>query len=180
MGIGKYAIAGATIGVLGTGVSRLFDSKKGSLTNRKECAMEHIKNDFNFMAKAGTVIGGSALAVNLAPKTTSKILGTVGKGIRKVVEFIGKKAKSPKVANMVNYMAKHPVRAGAAGLALAGGLYLFNSLFKNVMETGKIDQKYDDAAKIESQTKNIVLQNKISSPDDVKDFYNNGGKGLFC
>ena len=48
---------------------------------------------------------------------------------------------------------------------------------KHTYKAGQIDQKYTDAAKIESQTKNIILeQKKLYAADDGQ---TKGRKGLY-
>ena len=55
-------------------------------------------------------------------------------------------------------MLKNPTKAGVVGLSIAAGFYAIDTLMTWANKKGKIDQKYEDAAKIESQTKNIVLE----------------------
>ena len=52
---------------------------------------------------------------------------------------------------------KNPAKYGAAGVIAAAGLYMLDKLFNYANKQGRIDQKYEDAAKIESSTKNVVL-----------------------
>ena len=159
-------------------LSTLADTKKGSLTNRSQAAKEHFKNDLKTglaiavpVAATGVVVGTGKAGI-LATKTGSvmaKVYKYVGKALNKLgATKLLHKSKlgkfSTKVANLAkdvaNTISKNPKKYGAIGLAVAGALYLTKVLTKYSNKAGRIDQKYEDAAKIESQTKNVVLTEK--------------------
>lgn len=156
----KIAAVGASA-IAAHGAATLFDKNKGSLTNRYENAKEHLKNDLIFGANAGAVvIAAKALKTTKAGKMVAtgagKLVGMVLNGASKLINkcssSLGKK------------ILKNPTKAGVIGIAAAlylNGLYAF---YKFANNKGKIDQKYEDAAKIETTTKNVVLDdNKNSS-----------------
>ncbi len=157
-------------------LSTLADSKKGSLTNRHQAAKEHFKNDLVL----GTTIGIPAVAAGVVAATgkagvvatksgsvlsktysyLSKALATLGK--TKIGKFLKLDGAANCFKNIASEIGKNPKKYGAIGLAVFGGLYLINRTAKYCNKAGRIDQKYEDAAKIESQTKNVVLEEKIA------------------
>jgi hypothetical protein len=145
-------------------VQTLLDSKKGSLTNRVDCAKEHAKNDIKAGAQIGLPIA-AVTAVGVAKPDILKILATkTGTLASKVSAKLGGwLAKySPKASNAFNksatFLSKNAYKAGALGLITAGTVYVLNKMLNHAEQKGKIDQKYEDAAAIECHTKNIVLQ----------------------
>ena len=133
------------------GVAPYFDSTKGSLTNRYQCSKEHIKNDLVTTAKSTLTLtaGGAAAVGTLASKNT--ILGA------KAFTKVGKLLQKIGVANLTNVAkaGKYGI-LGLIGAATVGTLsYLIS---KNIYKKGQIDQKYTDSAKIESTTKNVILE----------------------
>lgn len=158
------ALSGAATVVGGKAVTTLFDKDKGSMTNRVECAKEHLKNDANLVAKLG-LTGGLGYVISKNPKIFKPVVTTLGKGLMSIPKAILKLLKSPKATSLAEKLAKlNPTKVGIGGLVVAGGVYVAKALYKNILNKGKIEQKYDDAAKIESQTKNIVLDDKV---DDI-------------
>lgn len=121
----------------------MVDKTKGSLTNRAECAKEHFVNNFSTSLKASALTAGTVGTAVLAPKFATKVATKTG----------GLLAKLPFLKNVI----KNPTKAGKIGILAAVGLGLYNILAKGIYKAGQIDQKYTDAAAIESQTKNIVL-----------------------
>ena len=139
-------------------VTTMLDKNKGSMTNRFECAKEHAKNDMKmgFNLAVPMAVAGGAAYVKYA-KPASKAAQVLTKGVAYLGKGLGKLTN--KIApNFAEKVMKNPAKFGAAGLAVAGGLYVVNRLMNWSNKKGKIDQKYEDAAKIESQTKNIVLE----------------------
>lgn len=122
----------------------MVDKSKGSFTNRAECAKEHFKNNLAMNTKVAVLAGGSVLAVAAKPKLVTKVATKIGELLAKVPLF--KKVIS------------NPTKAGKIGLVAAVGLSLLHVIQKHTYKAGQIDQKYTDAAKIESQTKNIILE----------------------
>jgi len=128
----------------------LLDRTKGSMTNRYECSKEHLKNNLSTTAKvagAYTLAGAGAYVAIKQPKMYLKVAKKVGDLLGKS-KFITKKL--PDV-----------LKRGKIGLAVAAGtaflVTLGNIIQNHAYKSGQIDQKYTDAAKIESQTKNVVL-----------------------
>lgn len=150
--------------VLGHAISTMTDSNKGSLTNRAQCAKEHFKNDVTLGVKIGGTAGLAAAGIYAAkksPKTLTAIkdvLVPIGKVIGKIAAKLGFK----NFANVSSNKLK-AAKSGAIGIGITGGLYLLNAIVTHANKRGKIDQKYEDAAKIESQTKNIVLEDAVKA-----------------
>lgn len=144
-------------------LSTLADNKKGSLTNRHQAGVEHFKNDF----KTGVLLTAPAIGLVVAKETGTlgKIAQGAGKVIFKGVELFAKSVQKSKLGKTLLIAAekigKNPKKAGAIGLAIAGGLYLSKVISRFSYNSGRIDQKYEDAAKIESQTKNVVLDDRF-------------------
>lgn len=150
----------STAGLMtGHSVVSLLDTKKGSLTNRAECAKEHFKNDLNLTVK--TALGGAAVAgVIYKPNIAVNIASTIGSGIVKAGKYIANKL--PKLglkdSKFLKDLAKNPTKLGVAGLVIAGGLFVVDTIAKYANKSGRIDQKYEDTAKIEGSTKNVILR----------------------
>lgn len=149
-------------------VQTLLDSKKGSLTNRLDCAKEHAKNDIKTgvqiglptVAVAGAAIAKPSLLSKLAVATggaLGKFASILGKCIKKIAPKAGAKASSA-LAKAAGFLGKNAYKAGVVGLVAAGALYVLNKVVNHAEQKGRIDQKYEDAAAIECHTKNIVLQ----------------------
>lgn len=139
-------------------IGSLVSKDKGDLSNRTECAVEHMKNNFKYNTANALVMGGGAYAgykILTKPSLYRKSL----RFINKVTNKIAKKA--PKVAEK---LTKLPGRAKVIGMialpVLAAVGYLAT---KGTYEMGKIDQKYEDLAR---------------KKQSVKEFYENGGKGV--
>lgn len=133
----------------GSPLYTMVDPSKGSMTNRYECAKEHFKNNLKLVVP--TTVTGAALGVAIAsPKTAVKVGSKIGTTVAKGFKAIGARGLAAKIL-------KNHKKFGLVGLAVAGGLWFVNSLQKHAYKSGQIDQKYTDAAAIESHTKNIVL-----------------------
>lgn len=144
-------------GVTTHAIMTMVDGKKGSLTNRAQCAKEHLKNDVKTGIQLAVPTAGLIGAGYIKSKMpTSKAATLITKGFKAIGELFGKVAKkiSPKTAEKI---MKNPAKYGAAGVIAAAGLYILDKLLNYANKQGKIDQKYEDAAKIESSTKNVVL-----------------------
>lgn len=131
----------------------MVDGSKGSMTNRAECATEHFKNNVKGTLFAGAVAAttvGVTTAASKKPLLLAKMIRPIGKGIAKIANKLN-------LTNVATAAKKHPVVAGAIalGTVAAAAINLVEKSF--VYKAGQIDQKYTDAAKIESQTKNVVL-----------------------
>ena len=148
-------------------VQALLDSKKGSLTNRVDCAKEHVKNDLKTGVQIGVPAAGVAVVAlkkpgllkTLAVKTgefAGKAASALGNGITKIAPKAGTKV-SAALANAAGYLSKNAYKAGAIGLIAAGGLYVLNKLLNHAETKGRIDQKYNDTGAIENATKHLVL-----------------------
>ncbi len=155
-------------------VLAFVDSSKGSLTNRFECAKEHAKNNVVASLKLGTAAAAGTYVAIAKPSFATKFAKTVGKGLGKLLSKLGASKVAAKIL-------KNPTKAGAAGLIAAGALWAVNTLSKHCYKAGQIDQKYTDAAAIESTTKNVILDNnrRVCTPEEIKEFYANGGRGIY-
>lgn len=152
----------------------LADPNKGSLTNRHQAGKEHFKNDLKL--GASLVVPAAAVGVAAYTGKLGKLVtaaGRISSAATKATSKLFGKAKILKsAANALEKLAekglKNPQKAGIAGLAVLGFLYLMNRSAAYANKAGRIDQKYEDAAKIESQTKNVVLQDKFERQTTVK------------
>ncbi len=131
-------------------VGAMVDPTKGSLTNRSQCAKEHFKNNLALDAKMALAGAGGAYVALKKPSVAVNLAKVVGEFGAKIVKSLGGK-------NLAKNILKNPSKYGAYGLAAAGALWVLNTISKHVYKAGQIDQKYTDAAAIESQTKNVIL-----------------------
>lgn len=130
---------------MGSPVYAFVDGTKGSMTNRAQCAKEHFKNNAKFYLGT-TAIGAGITAVAVKPSIATKL-----------ATGIGKLAKAVGLDKMATVIAKNPKKFGLLGLGVAGAIALTSLVQSHAYKAGQIDQKYTDAAAIESQTKNVVL-----------------------
>lgn len=128
----------------------LVDGTKGSMTNRLECAKEHFKNNFKNNLVLGATGAAAGVAIATKPSVLTKAANMIAKGTSKLVAKLGG-------TNIAAKIMKNPTKFGLAGIAAAAGLLVVNQIQKHAYKAGQIDQKYTDAAKIETQTKNVVL-----------------------
>lgn len=166
LSLGKVAVAGLGLSAAGVGarvIPTLLDNKKGSLTNRADCAAEKIKNDATAVTKLAVptaVVAGTAIA---KPGLLSQIGLTAAKYIGMGANALGKLFKNPtnsltkSISKVLTTIQKNPVKYGKIGLAVATALYGLNAITKHARNDGKIDQKYNDTGAIENATKNLVL-----------------------
>lgn len=147
-------------------VQTLTDTNKGSLTNRHQAAKEHFKNDLKFGYSIAIPTAAVTVAAMARPGLITKVAtksGTMAaKVLDKIATILPKKVTSLKdgITKLANTIMKNPKKAGLIGLGIVGVSYLLNRGAKYANKAGRIDQKYEDAAKIESQTKNVVLEGK--------------------
>jgi hypothetical protein len=159
--VGKVALGGLGLSAVGLGtrlVPTLLDSKKGSLTNRADCAQEHIKNDLKTGVQLGLPAAGVAVVAMKKPEVLTKVATETGKYAGKIGKWLA--SKMPKGGfgtGILNKVLKNPTKAGVIGLIAAGGLYVLNKLVKHAENYGRIEQKYNDTGAIENATKNLVL-----------------------
>ena len=196
----KAGLVGGTIALTGTAVRSLFDSDKGSMTNRTECAKEHLKNDAGFLAKTG-LVGGAAYIVSKNKNVFKPLISGLGKTAGKLLEKASK--YMPKLGGLADKILKNPTKAGVAGLVGGGAIYLVNELFKNIFKSGQIDQKYNDKAEQEAvqqeeeqavndakeaKRQQIIEQlrerqeyiEKLKNGENpVMEYYKNGGRGIY-
>lgn len=143
---------------------------KGSFVNRTKCTGSHIANDIKYNTLgAGVIGGGAALGYGVYKKPDLAV-----KGFEKVAKFLGevgsklsgaKYAKLSKVgAEIEKYAAKvieKLPKYGKAGALAAVGLLtlgaLTNVVSKHSYNSGKIDQKYIDQAKLENMTNSVIV-----------------------
>lgn len=130
---------------MGSPIYTFVDGTKGSMTNRAECAKEHFKNNFKYNLQA-SALGVAGAAVALKPSIATKL----ATGVSKLAGAVGLN----KVAAAI---AKNPKKFGLLGLGAAGVIALTSIVQSHAYKSGQIDQKYTDAAAIETQTKNVVL-----------------------
>ena len=158
-----YGAAGATVGVAANTIPTLIDSKKGSLTNRVDCAAEKIKNDTSATLKLAVPTAAVAGAAIAKPGLLSKVGMKAAKYLGKGAKALGKLFKNPSnaltksISKVLTTIQKNPVKYGKIGLAAAAVFYALNTIQKHAYNEGKIEQKYNDTGAIENATKNLVL-----------------------
>lgn len=130
---------------MGSPVYAFVDGTKGSMTNRTQCAKEHFKNNAKFY------LGTTALSAGITAVAVKPTIAT------KLATGIGKLAKAVGLDKMATAIAKNPKKFGALGVGIAAVLGFTSIVQSHAYKAGQIDQKYTDAAAIESQTKNVVL-----------------------
>ena len=139
-------------------ISAMVSKDKGDLSNRKECAVEHMKNNFKYNTANLLVMGGGAYTsykVLKSPAFYNKALSVVNKITEKIA------TKAPKFAEK---LSKLPGKGKVLGLIAAPVVLAVGYLTaKGTYEMGKIDQKYEDLAR---------------KKQSIKEFYENGGKGV--
>ena len=149
-----------TIGVAtGHAAAIMLDRSKGSMTNRAQCAKEHFKNDMKTGLKIGTV-GAGAVGVAYAAKHSPKVAKAVTYGAKTIGKAIGHIAKKVGAKDFATKLLKNPLgqkRLGALAVGIAAGAYVLDTIVGHANKAGRIDQKYEDAAKIEGTAKNVVL-----------------------
>lgn len=143
----------------------MVDKSKGSMTNRYECAKEHFKNNFSANLKGlglGVATGAGIVVAKKQPKVYLSLAKKLG-------ELLGK-------SKTITKHLPDVMKRGKVGLAVAAGVALLTAAThitaKHSYKAGQIDQKYTDAAKIESQTKNIILEQIAAAKnEDARGFY---------
>lgn len=151
----------------------MIDPSKGSLTNRGQCAKEHLKNNLGYYSSIGLAGAAGTYAAIKKPKILVKSATKIGNLTAKLLNKLGGK-------NMAANIMKNPTKFGKYSLLLAGAVWALTRLENFIYKKGQIDQKYTDSAAIESQTKNIILDGprKKCTPEEIKEFYRNGGRGV--
>lgn len=164
---------------LATPAYTMVDSTKGSMTNRYQCAKEHLQNNVNYCLKTsalGVITAGTTIAAVKNKSFVNKLATKIGKLISK------KPASLPKgtVGKVIipNYAKKGKFALLVAGAAVVGGT-LAHLISGYYFKKGQIDQKYTDSAKIESQTKNVILESKLAA-QDVNELKTQNARGLYC
>lgn len=164
--VAKVALGGLGLGAVGVTarvIPALVDNKKGSLTNRADCAAEKIKNDTSATLKLAVPAGVVAGVAAAKPGLLSKVGMTAAKYLGKGAKALGKLFKNPGnaltkgISKVLTAIQKNPVKYGKIGLAAAAVLYALNTITKHAYDDGKIEQKYNDTGAIENATKNLVL-----------------------
>ncbi len=144
---------------------------KGSLVNRTKCAGEHLKNDLKTGLKVGlvsTLTAGAGMAAYHSPAACVKVTGKAGQGVATIGKWLGKlnlgKTFAKAANNLEKFGGKIMEKAPKYGkfAVLAGIGVLAMSAFTRIAKKqgyneGKIDQKYEDNAKIEKMTGSIVV-----------------------
>ena len=115
------------------------------MTNRTQCAKEHIKNNCKYGLQL-SALGAAGAAVVIKPSIAAKL----ATGISKLAGAVGLNKAAAAIA-------KNPKKFGLLGLGAEGVMALTSLVQSHAYKAGQIDQKYTDAAAIESQTKNVVL-----------------------
>lgn len=149
-----------TIGLAtGHAAVTMLDASKGSLINRAQCAKEHFKNDVQTGLKVATV-GAGTVGISYAAKHSSKVAKAVTYGATTIGKAIGHIAKKLGATEFATKLLKNPLgqkRLGIMAVGITAGAYVLDTLLNHANKAGRINQKYEDAAKIEGTTKNVVL-----------------------
>ena len=137
----------------------LLDPKKGSFTNRVDCAKETFKNDLKYVLSLTVPAAACTTAAIVKPGIFTKTATALGNAAGKVFSKLGSKLGSTgvKTAQLAQKILKNPAKFGKLGLIAAGALYLADRICKHEYKAGQIDQKYTDSAAVETQTKRVVL-----------------------
>ena len=122
-----------------------YSNEKGDIANRIQCAAEQTKNATVTGIQAGAVIGATT-ALGYIAKKCPKVAEFLGKGIGKALELLPGKTK---IISAVKNASPKTLAPAAALLSYV--------LSKGIYQTGQIDQKYTDAAKVESREKGYLL-----------------------
>lgn len=134
----------------------MLDRRKGSMTNRAQCAKEHFKNDMKTGLKLWAV-GGAGVGTVYAVGNSAKAAKAVKTGATCLGKVLGKLATKLGASKFGAKILAHAPKAGMAAIAIAAGAYVLDTIVSHANKTGRIDQKYEDSAKIEETTKNVVL-----------------------
>lgn len=146
-----------TIGVAtGHAAAIMLDRSKGSMTNRAQCAKEHFKNDMKTGLKLWAV-GGAGVGTVYAVKNSAKAAKAVKTSATYLGKVLGKLATKLGASKLGAKILAHAPKAGVAAIAIAAGAYVLDTIVGHANKAGRIDQKYEDSAKIEATTKNVVL-----------------------
>ncbi len=137
-------------------VTTMLNPSKGSMTNRAQCAKEHMKNDMKTGFKLWAVGGAGAGAV-YAVKHSAKAAQVAKSGATYLGKGLGKLATKLGASKFGAKILANAPKAGVAAVAIAAGVYVLDTIIGYATKAGKIDQKYEDAAKIEELMKNVVL-----------------------
>lgn len=135
----------------------MLDSSKGSITNRALCAKEHAKNDLKTGLKLVTV-GAGAVGTAYAAKHSAKFASGLKIGATYIGKGIGKLATKLGATKIGAKILANAPKAGLIGVGIAAGAYVLDTVFSYANKAGRIDQKYEDSAKIEKASKNVVLE----------------------
>ena len=168
----------------------MFDSTKGSMTNRYQCAKEHFKNNLEYGLK-GACLGAATAGVSYAaiknPTKVNNLAAKIGKfftknKLTKLPKGAIEKRIDPKIVDKLlkpSYLKKGKAALLLGGIALFGGA-LVHLIAKSSYKSGQIDQKYKKKKKIESQTKNVILENKLAAAEAKDATLAKNARGLYC
>ncbi|MBQ7450875.1 hypothetical protein IJS77_05595 [bacterium] len=132
----------------GTGITPLFSSEKGDMSNRLNCAGAQIKNNIKALAEDTVVIGGTVAAGYAAKKIPglAKVLAAPVQWFADGVKAICSKPFFQKVGNFISGMSK--TNKAIALISLIGLSTLAYVGRKHAYKAGQIDQLYTDRAKL--------------------------------
>ena len=135
--------------IAGTGISPLFSSDKGDISNRLECAGQQIKNNLK-AGGTGLLIGGAAVGAGYAVKKSSKVANFLAKPISKGAELIKNTSFGKYISKLPNkYKAMILIGVGAFATVLHfSGKYSY--------QAGQIDQKYTDKAALKKRATEVI------------------------
>ncbi len=134
----------------------MLDRSKGSMTNRAQCAKEHFKNDMKTGLKLWAV-GGAGVGTVYAVGNSAKAAKAVKTGATCLGKALGQLATKLGASKFGAKILAHAPKAGVTAIAIAAGAYVLDTIVSYANKAGRIDQKYEDSAKIEETTKNVVL-----------------------
>ena len=130
-------------------LTTLFDSRKGNMGNRVECATEKYKERLKATAPLFVASAATGVAIGVKPDLAVKTAKAVGTGISKL---IGKLPETLKNSKVLTTVAKNPITAGAVAIGM-GVLGIITHISNKLSYTeGRIDQKYEDKAKLQGLT----------------------------
>ena len=129
----------------------LFDTNKGDIKNRADCASEQFKNNFKANLKNTALITGGGMVGYTILKSPAKT-STVVKSFDKVAGLASKVA--PKIATKLkNLPGVYKVIGLVAIPVLTGVAHVIS---KHSVKAGEINQKYNDRAQLKEQA-NVMI-----------------------
>ena len=135
--------------IAGTGITPLFSSDKGDMSNRLECAGKQTVNGLKTLAADAVVVGGVYAGAKVVKKSSK-----IAQFLSKPFKALGDLLSGTKVGNFIKKM---PTSAKAiALLGTVGALVIQHINNKAWYNAGQIDQKYTDKAALKNRATEVI------------------------